>query len=130
MQYKEDKVDPSKYRPITLLKQFSKLYESFIADKIRDWAENNNLINIEQSGFRKGRSTNDNLYRLTQNIKEILNNKKQIDAIFIDFEKCFDKIWHKGLLLKLFQLNIDRKTLHVIKSYLLNRINYVKIENE
>ena len=124
---KDDETIPSNYRPITLLNQFSKIFESLIADKIMTWANNNNTINLEQSGFRKGRSVNDNLYMLTQYIKEELNKTNQVDAIFIDFEKCFDKIWHKGLLFKLHRLNINPNLLFLIKSYLTNRPNYVSI---
>uniref|UniRef100_A0A7M5V9C2 Reverse transcriptase domain-containing protein n=1 Tax=Clytia hemisphaerica TaxID=252671 RepID=A0A7M5V9C2_9CNID len=84
----------------------------------------------EQSGFRKKRNTNDQLYLLTQKIYEAFNRKSGIDAIFIDFEKCFDKIWKKGLLYKLHLMNIPKKDLNIINSFLHNRNIYIQIENE
>ena len=50
---KGQKNDTKNYRPITLLNQFGKIFEKSIEQKIRSWAEENNRINLEQSGFRK-----------------------------------------------------------------------------
>uniref|UniRef100_A0A7M5TPX5 Reverse transcriptase domain-containing protein n=1 Tax=Clytia hemisphaerica TaxID=252671 RepID=A0A7M5TPX5_9CNID len=119
------KNDTKNYRPITLLNQFGKLFEKTLEIKIRKWAEENNKINKEQSGFRKKRNTNDQLYLLTQKIYEAFNRKSGIDAIFIDFEKCFDKIWKKGLLYKLHLMNIPKKDLNIINSFLHNRNIYL-----
>ena len=50
---KGQKNDTKNYRPITLLNQFGKIFEKSMEQKIRSWAEENNKINLEQSGFRK-----------------------------------------------------------------------------
>ena len=127
---KGQKNDSKNYRPITLLNQFGKIFEKTIEQKIRSWAEENNKINLEQSGFRKKRSTNDQLFLLTQQIFEAFNRKSGIDAIFIDFEKCFDKIWKKGLLYKLKKLQISQKNLNIINSFLHDRSIFILVENE
>ena len=69
---KPDKVstNPANYRPISLLSCLGKLLEISINSKLYAWAEQNNKINIEQSGFRNHRSTQDQLFRLTQQISQ------------------------------------------------------------
>eukprot|EP00111_Clytia_hemisphaerica_P007783 TCONS_00022606-protein len=47
----------SEHRPISLLPTIGKIFEKIIADRIYNWAETNNILNNEQSGFRKNRST-------------------------------------------------------------------------
>ena len=127
---KESKLDPSNYRPISLLNQFGKIFESLIADIIRFWAEDNNKLDPIQAGFRRKRSTNDKLYTLSQHCFESFNRKKQADTIFIDFEKAFDKVWHRGLLYKLKALRMPDEDLFMVKSFLENRRCFVQVGKE
>ena len=63
--------------------------------------EENNLINESQHGFRKGRSC---LTQLLKHYDEILTDMEegtQVNVLYVDFEKCFDKIDFKILLNKL-----------------------------
>ena len=85
------------FRPISLLPTLSKLFESILASRIYKWAEENDKINEEQSGFRANRSTQDNIFQFVQSIMERKNRNQSISAIFIDFEKAFDKVNHKYL---------------------------------
>ena len=123
---KDDKTDPLNYRPISLLNQLGKILESLMTDIIYFWAEDLNKIDLNQSGFRKKRSTNDQLYSLIQTAFECFNRKKQIDCIFIDFEKAFDKVWHKGLLYKLKALRLPDPHIFMIKSFLNNRTCFIQ----
>ena len=52
---KKNSIDIGNFRPIRLLPSIGKLLESLIAVRLFKWAENNNKINPEQSGFRKHR---------------------------------------------------------------------------
>ena len=69
------KTEPANYRPISLLSCLGKLMEKAITIKLLAWAELNNKINLEQSGFRNKRSTQDQLFRLTQQIIPGRNKK-------------------------------------------------------
>ena len=42
-------------------------------------------------------------------------------CLFIDFEKAFDSVWKKGLIVKLHKLGIKGKILHLIDDFLMNR---------
>ena len=59
--------------------------------------ENNNLLAPTQSGFRKNRSTLDQIIRLQSAIlKAKMENKELLLCIFLDLEKAFDLMWTKG----------------------------------
>ena len=63
---KKNNIDIGNFRPISLLPTIGKLLESVIAERLTKWAENNNQINQEQSGFRKNRGVNDQLFTFQQ----------------------------------------------------------------
>ena len=54
------------YRPISLISSIMKLFERVIEQRLRSHPENIGFINKHQSGFRKAKSTNDHLFRLSQ----------------------------------------------------------------
>ena len=56
----------SSYRPITLTSCASKLFEKMVNVRLRYFLESNNLLDPHQSGFRKGRSTADNISLICQ----------------------------------------------------------------
>ena len=96
--------DPASYRLISLLNCLGKLLESIITIKLYSWAEANNKLNVEQSEFRNARSTQDQLFRLLQQIAQGLNRNHVTSTIFLDIEKAFDRVWHNGLMFKLAKL--------------------------
>ena len=51
------------------------------------YLERNKLITPNQSGFRKGRSTTDQLVRLESFLREAFVQKQHVTAIFFDLEK-------------------------------------------
>jgi hypothetical protein len=59
-----------------------------------------NVIDIQQHGFTKGKSTISNLLAFTKNIYESYNDNCQLDAIYTDFSKPFDSVNHRALIFK------------------------------
>ena len=49
-------------------------------------------------------------------------------GIFLDVKSAFDKVWHKGLLAKLEQINISGNLLNLFQSYLTNRKQVVVVD--
>ena len=61
---KGDKMNPDNYRDITLLCCFGKLFTSIINDRITKNVEDENILSNAQAGFRKGFSTNEQIFNL------------------------------------------------------------------
>lgn len=114
-----------KYRPISVQSCFSKLLESLVHDVVYSLVEKN--ITPQQHGFMKKKSTISNLLIYSNFIFQALDEKKQVDAIYTDFRKAFDKVDHNLLLQKLAFNGIRGTLLSWFKSYLQDRTQIVII---
>jgi hypothetical protein len=130
----KDPKRPENYRPISLLNTLSKLCERVIQSRLNYWISENNILSNFQSGFVKGKQTNDHLFRLIESTLIGFNKgfKKGLKtaAIFIDIEKAFDNVWHTGLLYKLHQHRVPNYLGNWIGNYITNRTFQVKCGNE
>ena len=120
---KNDKQLIKNYRPISLLPICGKLFEKILFNKLYNYFTANNFITKNQSGFRPGDSTTNQLLYLVNEIHEAFENPKSLEvrAVFLDISKAFDKVWHDGLLFKLKQNGICDNLLKLFESYLYNR---------
>lgn len=89
----------SNYRPISKLSTVSKLFEYIVKQKI--YFAVNRLITINQHGFMAGRSTVTNLAVFSEYCLSAFNNRSQVDTVYTDFSKAFDKVSHSILISKL-----------------------------
>ena len=129
---KKDKQTISNYRPISLLPICSKMFEKLVFNSLYSYLNKNNLITKNQSGFRPGDSTTNQLLYLVNEIHEAFENLKSLEvrAVFLDISKAFDKVWHEGIIFKLKQNGVSGKLLELFRSYLLNRKQRVVINGE
>ena len=80
-------------------------------------------------GWGVKRSTETNLITLTQFISEALDNQQQVDVIYTDFSKAFDKINHRLLLWKLNNnFGFSNGLIKLVESYLNDRLLYVNVK--
>ena len=105
-----------------------KILEQIIKLRLSNYVESNEIINKEQAGFRKHKSTNDKLFQLTQIATQAKNRRHACASVFMDVEKAFDKVWHNGLLHTLYQHNIPVILQRFISSFLSNRHTYFQID--
>ena len=82
-----------------------------------------------QSGFRKAKSTDDHLFRLSQSIMESFNRGEHVVAAFLDVEKAFDNVWHNGFRFKIFQLDFPTKITRWLSHFLVGWLIQVNINN-
>lgn len=118
--------EPSSYRPISLLPIMSKIFERLLLVRILERININNIIPDHQFGFRQNYSTIQQCHRIVNYIKETLEGKKMCAAVFLDVEKAFDKVWHKGLLYKV-KKNMPNEIYLILKSYLNERFFQIKV---
>ena len=93
---KGDLSDVNNYRGITLTSIFSKLYSHILDNRLRSWAEDNNIINDNQFGFRENKSTVDCLFILQTIVNIQLHKKRKMYCAFVDFKKAFDLVYRNG----------------------------------
>jgi hypothetical protein len=74
-----------------------------------------------QHGFIRGKSTTTQLLEVYHEILESVASGNEVDAIYLDFSKAFDKVPHHLLLIKLETLGIRASLLSWFQSYLTDR---------
>ena len=87
--------------------------------------ENNNLLPTYQYGFLKGHSTLSQLLSQTEKIIRVLENGNDLDSIYLDFSKAFDKVDHSILCAKLKSLGIGGKVGAWLHTFLTKRTQQV-----
>lgn len=113
------------YRPISILSTLSKLFERLLHNII--YPSLHNIILPQQHGFTKRRSTITNLLVYTSYLFEGIDGNKQIDSVYTDFRKAFDRVDHKLLLEKIAFNGIRGDLWRWFKSYITNRTQKVVI---
>ena len=127
---KGPKEEPGNYRPVCLTSVPCKIFESIIADLIVDHLEKNNLLKDSQHGFRQNRSCLSNLLEFFHNMFSLYDKSRAIDIIYLDFQKAFDKVPHKKLMVKTRALGIIDEPADWIEDWLTNRKQRVVINGE
>jgi len=127
---KGSKSSVTNYRPIALTSIICKSLESIIRDHIMDYFNKNKLFSNKQFGFINGRSTVLQLLNVLDAWTASLESGGNIDAIYTDFEKAFDKVPHKRLLSKLQAYGISDEIVSWIKDFLCNRNQRVRINGK
>ena len=122
--------DPGSYRPISLTSVVCKVMESMIATRLTSHLENNNLLAPTQSGFRKNRSTLDQIVRLQTAILKAKMEHRDLLCIFLDLEKAFDLMWTKGVLLQLTKFKIEGRILAWVEDFLKDRKIQVRVGSD
>ena len=89
---KEGTATVSKYRPISSLSVFSKIFEKAMYHRIYSFLCKYKLINTNQFGFRSNHSTEHALISLIETIKKSLDNDEVVCGVFIDLQKAFDNV--------------------------------------
>ena len=113
---KGDVNEASNYRGITLISVLAKVYSQLLLNRLTAWSEKYETISNNQFRFQKGKSVVDCVFILHAVISKVLNTGQKLYCIFIDYEKCFDKIDRSFLWQKLLQEQISCKLVKAIKS--------------
>lgn len=119
-----DKMDITNYRPISIMCAPAKLFEQIIYCSLYGYVEK--YFVSQQHGFIANKSISTNLFIFGNYVYETLENKSQLDTVYTDFRKAFDKVDHDVLLLKLNRFGLSGNLLKTMKSYLENRYSKVK----
>ena len=72
------------------------------------------IVSKNQSGFRKGFSTTDNIFIMHALVSIYFSSGKKRYCTFVDFRKAFDTVWRTGLWKKLLRHDINGKCFKII----------------
>lgn len=115
------------YRPISILCCLAKTFERLIHDRMYSAAKP--LISQYQHGFMKNRSTTTNLMAYVSSLNLSMEKRFQVDSIYVDFSKAFDKVPHDLTLRKLDRLGFPDWFINWLRSYLRDRTAYVNLKS-
>ena len=120
---KNEKNVEENYRPISLLPIFGKILEKLMYDSLYSHFVTNELLNPNQSGFRRGDSTVNQLISITHTIFNAFDCNPPLDVrfVYLDISKAFYRVWHDGLIYKLKRCGVSGELLSFIQSFLKDR---------
>jgi len=105
------KKNATNHRPISMLCNFSKIFEKIIKVRLITFLETNELLSKNQFGFQPGRSMTGALYAMSKFLYNKLDNNKKVIAVFLDLAKAFDTVIHDELLKMLPSFGISNESL-------------------
>jgi hypothetical protein len=95
---KGDKLDPSNYRPISLVNTSLKLLTMLMTNRLSKWCVRNNVISEFQGAYKKGVGCQDHVFVLRSALEYQLSTKNsKVFALFVDLSKAFENISHDKL---------------------------------
>jgi hypothetical protein len=124
---KGDNTLPTNYRPVSLLNCLSKVFEKVVANRLITYILDNKLVSPNQSGFMPKDSTTNQLVKIVDYVLQGFDHGNDSIAVFLDISKAFDRVWHKGLIIKLYNNGIRGSLLNWFQSYVTGRSQNVVI---
>lgn len=113
----KDKTKAGSYRPLTLLSTVGKLYEKIIDQRIKSTFQ----FSPRQYGFQKGRSTEDCLHDVVQEVQKSRTQYPLTAMTSLDIAGAFDHVSWPHTINELQQQGVPTHIVKVIRSYYKNR---------
>ena len=101
------------YRTSSLISHPRKVTKKPILNRLKPLAEK--IIVEEQTGFRAGKSTSEQIFNMRILCENYLQHHQDLYHVIIDFKKAFDRFWHTALWATMKKYNINAKLIRVIK---------------
>lgn len=99
------------YRGVTLMPTLYKIYMMVLVERIRKEVKEKGIVPKNQTGFRKGMETMDNIYVLNYMINRQLKRRiGRMTAMFVDLKAAFDSV-DRGKLMEAMEESGIRKGL-------------------
>jgi hypothetical protein len=105
-----------KLRPITLLETMRKLFRAITGRRLQHILESNNVLKGHNFGFRKGKSTNDNI-TIIKSIIDIAKIQHRCLLIGnLDIRKAFDTITPQAKRTSMQRIRIPERYIKMIET--------------
>lgn len=117
--------DVKNYRGISIQSCIRKLFDKLLTAKLQHHVQP--LLPDQQHGFRQNRGTVTNLTETTHFIKNSIERDNQVDAVYVDFSKAFDKINHRIMAGKLAETGVPFTLFRAIMKFVIGRKHQLKV---
>lgn len=120
--------NPDSYRGISVLNASFKIYERLLYHRLLSWAEGNLHLNSSQFGFRKGRSTFDAIFALSE-LRNFFVDYLGVPfhVVFIDLRKAFPSVKREVLIRFLSSRGVPPILLRAIASIFAHNSTQLKL---
>jgi sorting nexin-29 len=120
-----DKIDCYNYRGITLLSTSYKILSNILLSRLSPYIDE--IIWDHQCGFRRRRSTTDQIFCIRQILEKKWEYSETVHKLFIDFKKAYDSVRREVLYNNLIEFGIPMKLVTLIKMCLNETYSKVRI---
>ena len=103
------------------------MFDAIQCNSLLSFLEENNIISKHQFGFLPERSTTMQLVFIVEQWLRGMETGHMTTAVFMDFRKAFDKVWHRGLLYKLTTAVVSLSSVSWLSDYLSSRTIAVRV---
>jgi Pyruvate/2-oxoacid:ferredoxin oxidoreductase delta subunit len=121
---KNDPLSKTNYRPVSVLPVVSKIFEKVFETQLSDFFDT--IFSPFLCAFRRGHGCQT---RLLENWREALDKNYYIASVLMDLSKAFDCLPHAILLDKLSAYGVSDHSVSLLKSYLSNRKQQIKVNS-
>ena len=102
------------YRPISILCNLNKIFESLIASRVKTFSYEKELLSSNQYGFRKNKNTELAGNTLVNRLLPALELKSYAICVFLDLTACLDTLDQKVFFSKLYRYGISGVALNLL----------------
>lgn len=110
---KGDKRMCSNYRGISLISTTYKILANMVLERLKPIAEDN--IGDYQCGFRRNRSTVDQIFTIRQSLEKFWEFNRDVHHLFVDFRQAYDSILRVKLWDAMAEIGIPKKLINITK---------------
>ena len=118
----------SNYRLISLVSHITKIILRVVMARVRN--KTNAEISEEQFGFCRGKGIRNAIFVIRMLGKRPIEMQKDLYAIFVDYEKAFDKVKHKEIMNDLRAINIDGKDTRIFENLYWSQLVSISINGQ
>ena len=115
-------------RPIALTSCVARTMEKVLNARILEYLQKNSLLYEHQSGFQRNHSTISQLCFLAHQWTTALDGGKNVQSVFLDLSKAYDRVSIPGLLSKLSLIGFSSSATEWLASFLTHREQCVLLD--
>ena len=120
-------LDPANHRPVSLTRLCCNVLEHIVLSQVAKHLSANNILLDSQYGFRGKLSSVTQLISSCHDLATTIQRRGQVDVVFLDSSKAFNKVPHCRLSVKLSYYGINGSTFIWINDFLRNRVLAVSV---